>query len=154
MSILAPFLSLLLLFCFIQLLFNCQTMRIFSFAVTLALAGALCSQNAGAQTKPSTSGSAKSSTATAKPVTVPADISALLSKYTCLACHKADAKLVGPAYVDVAKRKYKPEQIVELIYNPKPEHWPGYPPMAPMKQVPKEDALKIAKWINTLASAK
>ncbi|GAA4445820.1 hypothetical protein GCM10023189_00180 [Nibrella saemangeumensis] len=82
---------------------------------------------------------------------VPDDINALLSKHTCLACHNADTRLVGPAYKDVAKKKYTNQQIVDLIYNPKPEHWPGYPPMAPMKQVPKEDALKIAGWINSLA---
>ena len=80
----------------------------------------------------------------------PADIQALLQKHICLTCHKIDARLVGPAYKDVAKKKYTDEQIVELIYKPKPEHWPGYPAMAPMTQVPKEDALKIAKYINSL----
>ncbi len=82
---------------------------------------------------------------------IPDDVNAMLTKYTCLACHNPDTRLVGPAYKDVAKKKYTNAQIVELIYNPKPEHWPGYPPMAPMKQVPKEDALKIASWINSLA---
>ena len=97
------------------------------------------------------SSSGKSSSAAAKPVAVPDDVNALLTKYTCLACHRPDTKLVGPAYVDVAKRKYTNQQIVNLIYEPKPANWPGYPPMAPMKQVPKEDALKIASWINSLA---
>ncbi|WP_373399456.1 hypothetical protein V8V91_07035 [Algoriphagus halophilus] len=51
----------------------------------------------------------------------------------------------------MAERGYTPEQIVELIYNPKPENWPGYAtPMAPMPQVKREDALKIARWINSL----
>lgn len=80
----------------------------------------------------------------------PKEINDLLSKYTCLACHKADAKLVGPAYVDVAKKKYTNDKIVELIYKPQPSNWPGYPPMAPMTQVPKADAQKIAAWINSL----
>lgn len=101
--------------------------------------------------KPATSKTASSSGAAAKPVAVPDDVNALLTKYSCLACHRADTKLVGPAYVDVAKRKYTNQQIVNLIYDPKPANWPGYPPMAPMKQVPKEDALKIAAWINSLA---
>jgi cytochrome c len=92
-------------------------------------------------------------TSTQKPITVPADIQALLQKNTCLACHKADTKLVGPAYIDVAKKKYTNDQIVALIYKPQPEHWPGYPPMAPMTQVPKEEAKKIAVWINSLAKA-
>ena len=94
--------------------------------------------------------SAQAQTGTAKPAAPPKEINDLLSKYTCLACHKTDARLVGPAYQDVAKRKYTKEKIVELIYKPKPDNWPGYPPMAAMTQVPKADALKIAVWINSL----
>jgi cytochrome c551/c552 len=75
---------------------------------------------------------------------------ALLLKHTCSACHKARERSVGPAYSEVAKRKYSTTQIVELVYNPKPEHWPGYTPMAPMPQVPKKDIEKIAGWINAL----
>lgn len=82
---------------------------------------------------------------------IPEDIQKLLQQYACLACHKADAKLIGPAYVDVSSKKYSDQQIVSLIYEPVPSHWPGFPPMAPMKQVPKPDALKIAAWINSLA---
>jgi cytochrome c len=81
---------------------------------------------------------------------IPDDMKALMTKYTCIACHRVEAKLVGPAYKDVAKRNYTDAQIVELIYNPKPTNWPGYIAMAPMKQVPKEDATKLATWINTL----
>lgn len=83
-------------------------------------------------------------------VAIPPDIDKLLKTHTCFACHKADTRLVGPAYADVAAKNYKDEQIVELVYNPKPANWPGYPPMTPMKHVPKADALKIAKWINSL----
>ncbi len=83
---------------------------------------------------------------------IPADMNALMSKYTCIACHRPNQRLVGPAYADVAKKKYSTEEIVNLIYNPIPAHWPGYPPMAPMKQVPKEDAVKLAVWINSLDS--
>ena len=81
---------------------------------------------------------------------IPAEMNALMSKYTCIACHRPNQRLVGPAYADVAKKNYSNEKIVELIYNPVPANWPGYPPMAPMKQVPKEDALKLAVWINSL----
>ena len=48
------------------------------------------------------------------------------------------------------KKKYKPEQIVELIYKPKPSNWPGYPAMTALPSVPKSEALEIAKWITTL----
>lgn len=82
---------------------------------------------------------------------IPDDIKALLQKNTCLACHKVDSKLVGPAYKEVMKKKkYKPEQIVKLIYNPKPSNWPGYIPMAALPAVPKDEALKIATWIASL----
>lgn len=81
---------------------------------------------------------------------IPADMNALMSKYTCIACHRPNQRLVGPAYADVAKKKYSNDKIVDLIYNPVPTNWPGYPPMAPMKQVPKEDAMKLAVWINSL----
>lgn len=80
------------------------------------------------------------------------EVKPLLAKNTCLACHAIDKKVVGPAYADVAKRKYSNEKIVELIYAPKPENWPDYStPMAPMPQVPKAEAMKIAAWINSLA---
>jgi cytochrome c551/c552 len=78
-------------------------------------------------------------------------VNALLSKNTCTACHNATTKQVGPAYSEIAKRKYSNEKIVELIHNPKPENWPEYAtPMPPMPQVPKGEALKIAQWINSL----
>ncbi len=82
---------------------------------------------------------------------IPPDIEKLLQKNTCLACHRVDTRLVGPAYLEVMKKKkYKPEQIVELMYKPKPSNWEGYPPMAAMNNVPKDEALKIAKWIVSL----
>lgn len=81
---------------------------------------------------------------------IPEEMNTLMSKYTCIACHRPNQRLVGPAYADVAKKKYTTEQIVELIYKPVPSHWAGYPPMAPMTQVPKEDATKLAVWINSL----
>src|SRR5690606_10832514 len=71
------------------------------------------------------------------------EVEGLLAKYTCIACHNPDKKQVGPSYADIAKRKYSNEKIVELIYNPQPQNWPGYAtPMAPMPHVPKADALK------------
>jgi cytochrome c551/c552 len=80
-----------------------------------------------------------------------AEVQPLLQKHTCLACHQANKRQVGPSYADVAKRGYSNEQIVELIYKPNPKNWPDYATeMAPMPQVPRADALKIAAWINSL----
>ncbi|MDN5210706.1 hypothetical protein QQ020_01565 [Fulvivirgaceae bacterium BMA12] len=79
------------------------------------------------------------------------EIKPLLTKHTCIACHSANERLVGPSFKDIAKRKYSKEKILSLVYNPQPENWPDYStPMAPMPQVPKNDVLKIAEWINSL----
>lgn len=92
----------------------------------------------------------KSATAAAKAPTY-AEIKPLLVDNTCVACHQVDKRQVGPAFQEIAKRNYSNEEIVELMYNPKPENWPDYAtPMPPMPQVPEEDALKIAAWINSL----
>jgi cytochrome c551/c552 len=80
-----------------------------------------------------------------------AEIEPLLVKNTCTACHQTRKRQVGPAFADIAKRKYSNERIVQLIYNPEPKNWPEHEtPMAPMPQVPKDEALKIAAWINSL----
>lgn len=79
------------------------------------------------------------------------EVKPLLAKNTCTACHDQTKRLVGPPFADIAKRRYTNQQILELIHNPKPENWPDYAtPMAPMPHVPKEDALKIGAWINSL----
>lgn len=95
--------------------------------------------------------------ATGKTVAVPAaaptyaQVKGLLTSYTCVACHNPTKKQIGPAFIDVAKRKYSNEKIVSLIHNPQPENWPGYATeMPPMPQVTKADGLKIAAWINSL----
>lgn len=78
-------------------------------------------------------------------------IKPLLTKYTCTSCHQRDARQVGPPFAEVAKRGYSNEEMVELIYNPDKSNWPDYATaMPPMTIVPKEDALKIADWINSL----
>ena len=80
-----------------------------------------------------------------------AEATKLLTKHTCLACHKVNERAVGPSYKDVAKRKYTNEQIEALIIEPKPENWSDFAtPMAPMAHVPKGDIKKIAAWINAL----
>lgn len=79
------------------------------------------------------------------------EIQVLLRKNTCNACHRKKIRIIGPSYQAIAQRKYSNEKIVELIYQPQPKNWPAYAtPMAPMPQVPKEDAMKIAAWINSL----
>ncbi len=84
-----------------------------------------------------------------------AQIKPLLVKYTCVACHNPDKKQVGPGFIDIAKRQYSIDKILQLIKNPQPKNWPDYAtPMAPMPNVPASDARKIAAWINSLAAKK
>jgi cytochrome c551/c552 len=79
------------------------------------------------------------------------EVKPLLYKNTCLACHQTSKRQVGPAFSEIAKRRYSNEKIVELIYSPQSQNWPDYAAkMAPMPQVPREEAVKIASWINSL----
>lgn len=81
------------------------------------------------------------------------DVKGLLVNYTCLSCHSANSKQVGPSFTEIAKRKYSNMRMVQLIHNPEPQNWPDYAtPMPPMSHVPKADALKIAAYINSLAN--
>lgn len=113
--------------------------------------------SAGNKSQAGTTKAAKKAAAaktTAKAQEQPLDYQAvepLLAKNTCTACHDTDKRKVGPAFKEIAQRDYTAKEIVELIYNPKPEHWPDYATeMPPMPQVPEEEAMKIAKWINSL----
>ena len=94
---------------------------------------------------------AKATTGTTTKALSYADIKPLLTKYTCLSCHNPTKKQIGPAFADVAKRKYTIDKMIGLIYNPNPKNWPDYAvAMPPMPQVPKADARKIVSWIKTL----
>jgi cytochrome c551/c552 len=110
---------------------------------------------AAAKTAPTAAGSKTAATVTGTSATTltgaPPAINNLLVKYTCASCHNAEKKQVGPGYKEVAKRNYSVDKIVSLIYNPQKKNWPDYATeMAPMTQVPKADAQKIARWIRSL----
>jgi cytochrome c551/c552 len=99
---------------------------------------------------------AKGTATPAKPATTAKaptfkEVEGLLTKNTCLACHNQTKRQIGPPFAEIAKRKYSPEKIFQLIHNPQPQNWPGYSTeMPPMPQVTKAEALKIAGWINSL----
>jgi cytochrome c len=85
---------------------------------------------------------------------IPADVNVLLNKYLCASCHKLDGKLIGPSYIELAQKGQSIKEVSALIVEPKPSNWPGYPPMAPMPHLPKEDVKKIATWIVSLGELK
>jgi cytochrome c551/c552 len=104
-------------------------------------------KKAAAEAKAAAKSTAGSS---AKPLTY-AVIKPLLTKYTCISCHNPTKKQIGPAFSDIAKRKYSADKMMQLIYNPNPKNWPGYAvAMPPMQQVPRADARKIVAWIKSL----
>jgi cytochrome c len=78
---------------------------------------------------------------------IPADIASLLEKNGCVTCHKLDKRMIGPSWIDIAAKKHPKKHLVELVYEPAPQNWPGYVPMQPMPQVPKSDLNKISAWI-------
>ena len=88
--------------------------------------------------------------ATAEKSDVPSEVKSLLANGTCLGCHRVDEKLIGPSYMDIAKRGYSAEEIVALIKQPVPENWPDYNPMNPITWVADEDLAAIAEWITSL----
>lgn len=78
-------------------------------------------------------------------------VKGLLAKNTCLACHNTEKRQVGPSFKEISAKKYSVGELINLIYTPKPEHWPDYStPMPPMSNVPKDEVTKIATWIKSL----
>ncbi len=74
----------------------------------------------------------------------------LAKEKNCLACHSVDAKLVGPAYKDVAA-KYKGDKSAEAKLATKIQKggsgvW-GQIPMPANPQVSDAEAKTLAKWV-------
>lgn len=82
--------------------------------------------------------------------TIPEPVNNILEKNRCNTCHMPYKRLVGPSFQLIASKNYSATQIAELIAKPKPENWPGFPAMAPVKNVPFSEIKIIAAWINTL----
>ncbi|MDR2365809.1 MAG: c-type cytochrome [Zoogloeaceae bacterium] len=89
-------------------------------------------------------------------MTFPAQADEALAKAKlCMTCHKTDAKLIGPAYKDVAA-KYKASDIPALtkkVLDGGSGVW-GQVPMAPNKNPPynvtEAEAKKLVTWILSL----
>jgi cytochrome c len=92
--------------------------------------------------------------ALAATVAVPAFANAdLAQKKSCLACHAADKKLVGPAYKDVAAKyagqKDAAAKLAEKIQKGGVGVW-GQVPMPANPQVNPDEAKQLAAWVLTL----
>jgi S-disulfanyl-L-cysteine oxidoreductase SoxD len=90
---------------------------------------------------------AKTVTAAAAPA-APTD---LLQKNGCVACHSVSSKLVGPAFIDVAKKHAgQADYLAGKIRSGGSGVW-GNIPMPPQSIAP-EDAAKIAGWLASGAA--
>ena len=78
---------------------------------------------------------------------------ALAKKYNCFMCHSVQAKVVGPAYKDVAKKyKGQPDAAAKLAAEVKAGStgvW-GPIPMPPNAAVPDADIKALVAWILKL----
>ena len=77
----------------------------------------------------------------------------LAQKKNCLACHQLNAKLVGPAYKDVAAKyagqKDAVAKLAEKIQKGGTGVW-GQVPMPANPQVNAEEAKTLATWVLTI----
>ena len=75
---------------------------------------------------------------------------ALLNKYSCVACHQAQQKIVGPSWKQISE-KYKDgsktaAQLAESIKSGGSGRW-GPMPMPPQSQVSEADLQALGVWI-------
>jgi cytochrome c len=77
----------------------------------------------------------------------------LIAKSDCIGCHKLDKKLVGPSYLDIAKKYASNEKNVNYlsgkIIKGGSGVW-GTIPMAPHTSLKKDDAKSMASYILSL----
>lgn len=79
---------------------------------------------------------------------------ALAKQRRCLGCHQVDSPRVGPPFSAVAQRFHgQPEAaqyLARVIRSGSSGQW-GAIPMPAQTRVPPEDALRLARWILSLA---
>jgi len=89
----------------------------------------------------------------AAPVAAAKDGKALIEGSDCRTCHKDDAKLIGPAYVEVAKKYESNEKNIKLLAEKVMKGgqgvW-GEIPMAGHPNLSLEDAEAMVKYILSM----
>lgn len=79
----------------------------------------------------------------------------LMSKSDCMACHTLQSKMVGPAYIDVAKKYAVTDANINLlaqkVISGGSGVW-GDIPMPPHPALPSADVKKIVRYILSLNS--
>ena len=81
------------------------------------------------------------------------DGEAIMKKLDCATCHKIDKKVIGPSYLEIAKKYPDNDKSIsylsDKIIKGGSGVW-GAIPMAPHSALKKDDAKKIAKYILSL----
>ena len=74
----------------------------------------------------------------------------LISKSDCVGCHKLDKKLIGPAYLDIAKKYANTDKnvnsLADKVIKGGSGVW-GTMPMSAHSSLKKEDAKSMAQYI-------
>src|ERR1700743_3421052 len=77
----------------------------------------------------------------------------LIAKSDCSTCHKEQEKLIGPAFVDVAKKYTSSDAVIDTlaskIINGGSGNW-GTVPMSAHASITKDDARTMVKYILSL----
>lgn len=83
----------------------------------------------------------------------PSEGELIMKKLDCATCHKIDKKVIGPSYLDIAKKYPANDKSInylsDKIIKGGSGVW-GAIPMAPHSALKKDDAKKIAKYILSL----
>ena len=83
----------------------------------------------------------------------PSEGEKIVAKQDCATCHKVDKKLIGPSYLDIAKKYPNNDKsisyLADKIIKGGSGVW-GAIPMAAHSKLSKEEAKKIASYIMTL----
>jgi cytochrome c len=77
----------------------------------------------------------------------------LIGSSDCTTCHGIDKKIIGPAYVDVAKKYENTPQVIDTLVSKIKKggmgNW-GNIPMTPHPDLPDADAQEMVKYILSL----
>jgi cytochrome c len=77
----------------------------------------------------------------------------LIGASDCTTCHAIDRKVIGPAYVDVAKKYENTEAVIDTLVSKIKKggmgNW-GNIPMTPHPDIPDADAKEMVKYILSL----
>lgn len=126
--------------------------------VTMMIAAGLYACGGGestesTETKPISNATVEPVAPAEAPAVAKKDGKALIEASDCRTCHKDDAKLIGPAYQDVAK-KYESNEanikmLAEKIIKGGQGNW-GEIPMAGHPNVSEEDASAMVEYILSM----